>query len=83
MLRGPQCELRIAAPPRPNCRHAGGVESDEVDHDTPSPCPARGVGSEQSTDPEYMYRSVCYCGHPRYFEYKISEAEAQLEDPVD
>jgi hypothetical protein len=24
----------------------------------------------QSTDPEHMLRSVCYCGHPRYYDYK-------------
>ncbi|GAA4513194.1 hypothetical protein GCM10023191_079930 [Actinoallomurus oryzae] len=36
----------------------------------PSPCPACGAGPEQSSDPGSMGTSVCYCGHPRYYDYK-------------
>lgn len=46
---------------------------DGVDDAEPSPCPVCGVGPEQSSDPANMSRSVCYCGHPRFYDYKIRE----------
>ncbi|MBE1466112.1 hypothetical protein [Kibdelosporangium phytohabitans] len=39
--------------------------------ETPSPCPVCGVGPEQSSDSKRMWTSVCYCGHPRYWDYKV------------
>lgn len=42
----------------------------QADPDFPTVCPACGVGPEQATDPEHMLRSVCYCGHPRYYDYR-------------
>ena len=41
------------------------------DQDDPSPCPSCGAGPEQSSDPSNMSRSVCYCGHPRYLDYRV------------
>jgi hypothetical protein len=41
-----------------------------TDPDAPTPCPACGAGPDQATDPEHMLHSVCYCGHPRYYDYK-------------
>lgn len=41
-----------------------------TDPDSPTECPACGAGPNQSSDPEHMIRSVCYCGHPRYYDYK-------------
>ncbi|GAA0995612.1 hypothetical protein GCM10009555_089970 [Acrocarpospora macrocephala] len=38
--------------------------------DEPSVCPACGAGAEQSSDPERMWASICYCGHPRFYDYK-------------
>jgi len=40
-------------------------KSDDTD-----PCPACGVGLDQSTDPDHKAGSVCYCGHPRFYDYK-------------
>lgn len=34
------------------------------------PCPACGAGPEQSSNPRWIHLSVCYCGHPRYYDYK-------------
>ena len=34
------------------------------------PCPACGASRDQSTNPDNLRRAVCYCGHPRYFDYK-------------
>ena len=41
----------------------------------PSPCPVCGVGADQSTEPERMREAVCYCGHPRYYDYKVNNPE--------
>jgi hypothetical protein len=38
--------------------------------DAPIPCPACGADPDQSTDPEHTLLSVCYCGHPRSYDYK-------------
>jgi len=35
----------------------------------PTPCPACGDGYDQGTQPEHMFKSVCYCGHPRYYDF--------------
>jgi hypothetical protein len=50
-----------------------GSASAVIDPDAPTPCPACGAGPEQSTDPEHMLRSVCYCGHPRYYDDKHAD----------
>jgi hypothetical protein len=34
------------------------------------PCPACGASRDQSTNPANLRRAVCFCGHPRYFDYK-------------
>jgi hypothetical protein len=53
-----------------------------VDDDAPSPCPVCGAGPEQSTDPEHMSRSVCYCGYARYHDYKIRpEGKPEQRNP--
>jgi hypothetical protein len=44
-----------------------------TDTDAPTPCPACGAGPDQSADPEYMLRGVCYCGHPRFFDHKHTD----------
>jgi hypothetical protein len=44
-----------------------------IDPDAPTTCRACGAGPDQSTDPEHMLRSVCYCGHPRYYDYKHAD----------
>lgn len=41
-----------------------------ADDASPSNCPACGAPPEQSTEPMNMSRSVCYCGHPRFYDYK-------------
>jgi len=49
-----------------------------------SPCPVCGAGPEQSADPASMWRSVCYCGHPRYYDYKVrktSRGRAKDQSP--
>ena len=38
----------------------------------PSVCPACGAGPDR-TDPSNMSRSVCFCGHPRYYDNKHAE----------
>ena len=38
--------------------------------DAPTPCPACGADPDQSTDPQHTLLSVCYCGHPRSYDYK-------------
>jgi hypothetical protein len=49
----------------------------------PSPCPACGASPEQSTDPQNMSKSVCYCGHPRFYDYKhvTGDCPCQQNDP--
>lgn len=54
-------------------------DADDVqtsDPDRPSRCPVCGARPEQSTDPERMWRAVCYCGHPRFYDYKVAERVA-------
>ncbi|MFC4039576.1 hypothetical protein ACFO1B_14195 [Dactylosporangium siamense] len=38
--------------------------------DAPTPCPACGADPDQSTDPQNTLLSICYCGHPRSYDYK-------------
>lgn len=45
-------------------------ESPQLADDEPSACPACGAGPEQSSDPDRMWTSICYCGHPRFYDYK-------------
>jgi len=33
-------------------------------------CPACGASRDQSTNPRNLRRAVCFCGHPRYYDYK-------------
>jgi hypothetical protein len=54
------------------------------DPDVPALCPACGAGPSQSTDPQHMLRSVCYCGHPRYYDPKHVDGTCPcLPSPVD
>jgi hypothetical protein len=52
--------------------HNGSMPGTQDDAE-PSPCPACGADPEQSTDPRNMSRSVCYCGHPRYYDYRHAD----------
>jgi hypothetical protein len=47
--------------------------SDEVRTDEQSPCPACGAPATESTDPEHLWRSICSCGHPRYYDYRLDQ----------
>jgi len=53
--------------------------------DAPTPCPACGTDPDQSTDPQHTLLSVCYCGHPRSYDYKHQDetcpASAQRDQP--
>lgn len=35
-------------------------------------CPVCGASAAQSTDPDNLDRAVCYCGHPRYHDDRVS-----------
>jgi hypothetical protein len=37
------------------------------------PCPACGAPATASTDPEHLWRSICSCGHPRYYDYRLDQ----------
>ena len=58
------------------------ASDDELHHaapdEVPSPCPVCGAGPEQSTDPDAIWRSVCYCGHPRFYDYKVRKVAISL-----
>ena len=51
-----------------------------VDDTVPTDCPVCGVGPEQSSDPTDMSKSVCSCGHPRYFDYRVVDPGYGLPD---
>lgn len=39
------------------------------------PCPACGADASQSTDPEHLWRAVCYCGHARFYDYRFLDGD--------
>jgi hypothetical protein len=52
----------------------------QATNDTMPDCPACGASPEQSTDPVNMSRGVCYCGHPRFYDYKHLSSDCPCQD---
>ena len=52
-----------------------------MDPDASTPCPACGTGVEQASDPGHLFRSVCYCGHPRYYDYRHRDGTCPCQSP--
>ena len=44
-----------------------------------APCPACGASAQQSTNPDDLARSVCYCGHPRYYDHKHERGDCPCQ----
>ncbi len=70
------------ADPIPGFHEVGGPKGDSAAGSAePEVCPACGVAPDQSTDPERLSRSVCYCGHPRYYDNKHIEGTCPCQRP--